>query len=255
MLHALTPEQLALTLFVFLGSTKFHSGYGIFDYTVEGTGALVRMNCSKGWEWWLSIVWQLFWSWVYAPWIIFKSRGIRDVHCWRLQTICCCIIGYVIVGKRHTFLANAFRLPASPLWLAGLYSPQFASMNAVFPPPVWFAVCFCIMEFCTIGFPIVDVLRSNSLRQETLDAIADWEKRQVAAELDGTTIRDFVKSPGASSTTSTLKSSGDVSISKLSFESHKSDILTMTALENALRINAIPLLEFAALKDFSGKYP
>jgi hypothetical protein len=126
-------------------------------------------------------------------------------------------------------------------------------MNAVFPPPVWFAVCFCIMEVCTIGFPVFDVLRGNRLRQETLAAIADWEKRQAAAELDATTIRHTLKSRSAYSATTTLKSDGDVSISKQSIESHKSDILTMTALENALRTNALLLLEFAALKDFSGK--
>jgi hypothetical protein len=114
------------------------------------------------------------------------------------------------------------------------------------------------MEICTIGFPVFDVLRGNRLRQETLAAIADWEKRQAAAELDATTFRHSrsLKSPSAYSATTTLKSDGDVSISKQSIESHKSDILTMTALENALRTNALPLLEFAALKDFSGKqYP
>jgi hypothetical protein len=109
------------------------------------------------------------------------------------------------------------------------------------------------MEVCTIGFPVFDVLRGNRLRQETLAAIADWEKRQAAAELDATTIRHTLKSRSAYSATTTLKSDGDVSISKQSIESHKSDILTMTALENALRTNALPLLEFAALKDFSGK--
>ncbi|KAI4938442.1 hypothetical protein J4E85_000882 [Alternaria conjuncta] len=230
--------QVALTLFVYFASRKFHSGFGIIDYTVVGTGMEVRMKCSKGWEWWLSIVWQLFWSWVYAPWILFKSRGIRDVHGWRLQTIICCVAG----------------LPASPLWLIGLYTPAFAPMNAVFPPPVWFSVCFCIMEITSIGFPIIDVLKGNKLRQETLDAIANWEARQKSAGLDAASID--VKSTSEYSNTTTLKSGGEVSIgnqSFQSFDSQKSDILTMTALENALRTNAMPLLQFAALKDFSGE--
>ena len=191
-------------------------------------------NCVKGWEWWLSIVWQLFWSWVYAPWILFKSRSIKDVHGWRVQTICCCLVG----------------LPASPLWLAGLYAPQFAPLNAVVPPPVWFAICFFMMEVCSIGFPIVNLLKSKRLAQETLDAIADWEKRQGAAGLDDP---ENYKTAHSMATTITVKSGGDISYSQQSFESHKSDILTMTALENALRTNALPLLEFAALKDFSGE--
>jgi hypothetical protein len=163
------------------------------------------------------------------------------------------LLGMSILGTVIGSVANGSSLPASPLWLAGLYSPSFAPMNAVFPPPVWFGVCFCIMEICTIGFPIVDVLRGNKLRQETLAAIADWEKRQAAADIDATTVRHSLKSPSAYSATTTLRSGVDLSVSKQSFESHKSDILTMTALENALRTNAIPLLEFAALKDFSGK--
>ncbi|CAO2655689.1 Nn.00g044920.m01.CDS01 [Neocucurbitaria sp. VM-36] len=227
--------QLALTLFVFFGSEKFHPGYGLFDYTVVGTGKEVRQSCSKGWEWWLSIVWQLFWSWIYAPYVLWKSRGIRDVHGWRLQTICCCLAG----------------LPASPLWLAGLYAPQFATLNAVLPPPVWFSICIFFMEVFAIAFPIVDVLKGNSLRQETLEAIRSWEIRNAQNGLDG---NGSMKSPSALSNTTTLNSSGGATFDgKQSFESRKSDVLTMTALENALRTNAIPLLEFAALKDFSGE--
>lgn len=61
-------------------------------------------------------------------------------------------------------------------------------------------------------------------------------------------------SPSAYSDTTTLKTTANITInSKTSFESNKSDMLTMTALENALRTNARPLLEFAALKDFSGE--
>ncbi|KAH8642040.1 hypothetical protein IG631_04981 [Alternaria alternata] len=164
------------------------------------------------------------------------------LHCW---------VGYDCWGS--VFVADFCRLPASPLWLIGLYAPSFAPMNAVFPPPVWFAVCFCIMEICTIAFPIVDVLRSNRLRQETLDAIANWEARQATANLEVASTDAPFKSPSEFSSTTTLKSGGEVSVGDRSFDSQKSDILTMTALENALRSNAMPLLQFAALKDFSGK--
>lgn len=146
-------------------------------------------------------------------------------------------------------------LPATPLWLAGMYAPQMAPVNAVIPPPTWFSICIFFMEVFAIGFPIVDVLKGNKLHKETLNAIADWEKRQAANSQDGTLAGDSsLKSPSAFSNTTTLKSSGEVTVvSKTSFESNKSDMLTMTALENALRTNAVPLLEFAALKDFSGE--
>ena len=109
------------------------------------------------------------------------------------------------------------------------------------------------MEIFTIGFTIHDVIKGNKLRQETLDAIADWEARQAASGLDAVAGDQLVKSPSEYSGSTTLKSVGDSSIGKQSFDS-KSDILTMTALENALRTNAMPLLEFAALKDFSGRH-
>lgn len=144
-------------------------------------------------------------------------------------------------------------LPASPLWLAGLYAPEFGVVNAVFPPPLWFSVCFGLVEVFTIGSTIRDLLQGNKLRQETLDAIADWEARQATNGLGATTGEELKKSPSEFSGSTALESVGDSSFSKQSFDS-KSDILTMTALENALRTNPMPLLEFAALKDFSGTY-
>lgn len=161
----------------------------------------------------------------------------------------------VLQGKRILACIYSYtdicRLPASPLWLAGLYAPQFAPLNKVLPPPTWFSLCIFFMEVSAIGFPIVDVLKGNSLRQETLEAIANWEIRQAES---GSGADGSLKSPSAFSNTTTLKSNGGSTLkSKASFESHKSDMLTMTALENALRSNAIPLLEFAALKDFSGE--
>jgi hypothetical protein len=107
------------------------------------------------------------------------------------------------------------------------------------------------MEIFAIGFPIVDVVKGYGLRQETLEAIANWEKRQAAS---GFSADGSLMSPGAFSTATTLKSTAALTVgSKSSMESHKSDMLTMTALENALRTNAMPLLTFAALKDFSGE--
>lgn len=111
------------------------------------------------------------------------------------------------------------------------------------------------MEVFAVGFPIFDVLKGNKLRKETLEAIENWEKRQAANLNDGsTTVNGSLNSPSAMSNTTTLKFNDDRTLrSKASFESSKSDMLTMTALENALRTNATPLLQFAALKDFSGE--
>jgi hypothetical protein len=132
-----------------------------------------------------------------------------------------------------------------------MYAPQFSKINAYIPPPTWFAICIFFMEVFAVGFPIFDVMKSNTLRQETLEAIANWEKRQATNGINAA--NGSLLSPSGWSYTATLKSNNDTVISKNSFESEKSAMLTMTALENALRINAIPLLKFAALKDFSGE--
>ncbi|KAF2874261.1 hypothetical protein BDV95DRAFT_488517 [Massariosphaeria phaeospora] len=232
--------QLALLVFVFFGSKKFHPGYGLFDYTVQGTAMEVRASCSKGWEWWLSIVWQFFWAWIYAPYMLWKSRGIRDVHGWRVQTICCCIAG----------------LPASPMWLTALYAPKMASVNRYFVPPCWFSLSIFFIEVITIAFPIFQVLKTQTLRQETLDAIASWEKRQQLYTDCLTAVPQMeAKSFGSDEYSSKTTKFSDRSAidSKLSADSQKSDMYTMVALENALRTNPQPLLQFAALKDFSGE--
>ena len=121
---------------------------------------------------------------------------------------------------------------------------------------MWFGFSIFLMEVVTLGFPIVGIFKAQSLRRETLEAIAEWEKRQALNSLDGTVVaegslKNHSDYSDTYSKTTTLRSGGDITIN--SFESSKSGMLTMTALENALRTNAAPLLEFAALKDFSGE--
>ncbi|KAI1636988.1 hypothetical protein F4809DRAFT_344722 [Biscogniauxia mediterranea] len=227
--------QLALTFIVYFGSEMFHPSYGFFHLKVPGTEQR-KVACLTGWEWWLSIVWQFFWAWVYAPYMLWKTRNIRDTHGWRIQTICCCIAG----------------LPASPLWLAALYIPEMAPVNAVVIPPMWFAFSIFFIEIFMIFFPCWQVIKTHQLQQETLDAIASWEQRHKISSDDdrsfstsaygGSTIRESIIAKSVRTKTTTH-----------SRDSRKSDTLTMVALESALTTNPLPLLEFAALKDFSGE--
>ncbi|KAH9906759.1 hypothetical protein F4778DRAFT_595213 [Xylariomycetidae sp. FL2044] len=229
--------QLALTFIIYFGSEMFHSSYGFFNIEVPGTEQRETL-CLQGWEWWLSIVWQFGWSWVYAPYKAWKTRNIRDTHGWRVQIIGCCIAG----------------LPASPLWLIGLYTPSWASFNQSWLPPQWFAFSIFFIEIFMVFFPCWQVVKTHHLQQETLDAIASWEKRNQVyigdeqsvstAAYGGTTI------PGGRSA---FAKSGKSRGSTESRDSRKSDTLTMVALESALHNNPQPLLEFAALKDFSGE--
>ena len=114
----------------------------------------------------------------------------------------------------------------------------------------------------TIFIPCSQVIKSHNLRQETLDAIASWEEKNrglftdpdtvSTAGYSGSTYRDSILSTSVAEQNrkSKLVSSSSNAGSN---ETRKTDILTMVALENVLRTNPQPLLEFAALKDFSGE--
>ncbi|KAK6078591.1 hypothetical protein SCUP234_06214 [Seiridium cupressi] len=228
--------ELLLTFLVYFGSEIFHPGYGLFNVKVPGTEQQRAAVCFQGWEWWLSIAWQFFWAWFYAPYMLWKTRNIEDTHGWRITTVCCCIAG----------------LPATPLWLAGLYAPGMAPLNAVFIPPQWFSVSIFFIELFTIGVPCLQVIKTHNLKAETLDAIAAWERRQQGPSINPDVISQ--KSSGlASSTLAPSSFTGKSARSNASSTDSRDSTLTMAALENVLKNNPQPLLEFAALKDFSGE--
>jgi len=63
------------------------SSYGKLPFN-KGQGL-----CRKSLQWIPSAFWQLFWTWIYGPYELFKIRHIRDSHHWRLQTILCIVSG------------------------------------------------------------------------------------------------------------------------------------------------------------------
>lgn len=107
------------------------------------------------------------------------------------------------------------------------------------------------MEVVTIGFPIVEVFKTHKLNQETLEAIKAWEKRQEIGSPTSSEFTEHSTKGGASSKSLYIK---EVKLStRSSMSSQRSDLCNMASLENALRTNPIPLLQFAALRDFSGE--
>lgn len=90
-------------------------------------------------------------------------------------------------------------------------------------------------------------MRNRSLRKETLDAIAHWEKRTKGSGLESksmnsvSTMVDSMLS-GKKSTDGSVKST-----------SSDESVYTMSALEYVLERNPEPLLQFSALHDFSGE--
>ncbi|KAK9441627.1 uncharacterized protein G6M90_00g046280 [Metarhizium brunneum] len=218
--------HLSLTIFMFLISRKFHSGWGISGTEVTGTAMEQKAEQGRGWEWWPSIFWQLFWAWIVAPVILWRSRNLRDTQGWRTQTIACCLSG----------------LHASPMWLIALYVPGMAPVNNYFIPPQWIAIAMMMLEIFTVFIPVWEVRRQQSLCQETLDSIARWESRQKSVQHSGKSLHSGTSSSSWMGRTK----AGSVSTTGGS-------ILTMDALEHTLAKNPEPLQEFSALRDFSGE--
>ncbi|PGH34153.1 hypothetical protein GX50_03022 [[Emmonsia] crescens] len=147
--------EICLSLFVFFGSRKFHS-YGLWS-TFEN-----RLQCRQGVEWLPTIIWQFFWSWIFAPYVLYKIRNIRDVHCWRLQTTLCIVAGLI----------------ALPMWLGSLYSPnlEYRQMNTYWAPPLWVLPGIMMMEIATLFFPFYEVMFAHKLRAGAVNAMGAFEE-------------------------------------------------------------------------------
>ncbi|KAL4788965.1 hypothetical protein BDV19DRAFT_43701 [Aspergillus venezuelensis] len=224
--------QILLTIIMWVISRKFHPSFGAPGTEVHGPEMAIKTEQGRGWEWWPGVFWQFFWSWLVAPYVLWKSRNIHDTQGWRTQTIGCAVAG----------------LHATPMWLVGLYAPGMQKVNAVWIPPQWICLTIFVMEIFTILLPCYEVYRQQTLRKETLDAIQQWEKRTKGSNSD-------TKSLGSTATMvdsmmSGWKSNND---SVMSDSSARESILNMSALEYVLERNPSPLQRFSALNDFSGE--
>lgn len=101
-----------------------------------------------------------------------------------------------------------------------------------------------MLEIFTIFFPCWEVMRHQTLRQETLDSIAQWEANNKGDP-------KCARSVATGSTT--VAGSTFTAWSKDSKASAGESILTMGALEHVLERNPGPLQKFSALRDFSGE--
>lgn len=113
-----------------------------------------------------------------------------------------------------------------------------------------------IIEIFTIFVPCWQVVRHQSLRQETLELIALWE----TGKKQGRSGKSFVSGSSASTAVGseapiTWKQMGDAEKGTYmdTATAAGGGLLTMDALEYALRKNPGPLQHFSALKDFSGE--
>ncbi|SPQ17616.1 6647b2b8-ff0e-429a-a269-2ca5ddaec8df [Thermothielavioides terrestris] len=242
--------QLLIVIIIYMVSRKFHPDFGVPGTEVTGKSAAeIAMKQGRGWEWWPSIVWQFVWAWIVAPIVLWRSRGIRDTHGWQRQTIACCIAG----------------LPAAPMWLIALYVPGMAPVNQYFVPPQWIALSIFVIEICSVFVPCWEVHKHQTLRQETLESIANWESKKRFGAKSETSSEQTAAPPLSPTSTKVGDSAGFDSWKKLpGLESNTASqanvggvpddgVLTMAALEHVLDKNPEPLRQFSARRDFSGE--
>lgn len=220
-------EQLILTSTLYAETPTLQgdwSSYGKIPHA-KGQGL-----CRKSLPWVTSAFWQLFWSWIYGPYTLFKVRHIHDIHHWRFQVVISVVAG----------------LPGTPLWLAALYLPQFKPVNMRWVPPMWLAPGIIVIQLVTIFVPMFETWTSKRLTRTNVSLLHSHDS-------------DFASYYHVSNSSSSSKPSMDkhpeISQTPMSQSTSTIDskIYSMHALRSALSLNYKPLLEFAATKEFSAE--
>lgn len=104
------------------------------------------------------------------------------------------------------------------------------------------------MEISVIFVPCLIVLRSQKLKRETRQHLIEWEQQRKGGE--GSVDSDSTLVPPV---VPTRRASKKMTSTATSMGSRRSELYSMRALEKALSTNITPLLQFSALRDFSGE--
>ncbi|KAI0134974.1 hypothetical protein F4814DRAFT_436800 [Daldinia grandis] len=219
--------QILLTVGMWLACSKYHPSFGIAGTGLPNAPLDVQLvELGRGWEWWPTALWQVIWTWIIAPIMIWKAWGIRDTLGWRFQTIGCC-------------LSN---LHATPLWLISMYVPAFAPVNKYFSPSEWIHLSVMMFEIFAVFVPCWLVVRHHSLRKRAAESNARWNTASQTTLRTSTTVQ--VKSASHMEKGLTIE---------LLDPGMGDRLFTMNALDHVLNENPGPLQEFSALRDFSGE--
>ncbi|KAL7920570.1 putative GPCR GprK-type [Trichoderma austrokoningii] len=232
--------QVLLTVGMWLACLKYHPTYGI-----PGTGLHSEaipeqlVELSRGWEWWPSVLWQVIWTWIIAPILLWRAWGIRDTMGWRAQTIGCCISN----------------LHATPMFLVAMYAPVFQKINKYFTPSQWIHLSIFMFEIFTVFVPAFQVIKFWAQKRKTTRSNEKWNSPlQTSPTLSP---QAGPLTPSSSSTEHWISPSATLTKNGKPLDIFSEDLgdrlLTMSALEYVLHENPRPLQEFSALRDFSGE--
>ncbi|KAG6108548.1 hypothetical protein E4U31_007573 [Claviceps sp. LM219 group G6] len=228
--------QILLTIVMWLACKKYHPSFGMPGTEIKGsTFSEQLVDLGRGWEWWPSLLWQLVWTWIVAPYLIWHSWDIRDTMGWRTQTIACCTAS----------------LHAVPMFLIASYVPAFQKVNVYFAPSQWIHLSIMVFEIFAVFVPVYLVIRSWSIVRRVNTSNDRWEvdSMKSTSDTDDSSSSIIVVADWKSSSTSfSEKEPPDF------FEQDLGDrFLTMAALDYLLRNNPTPLQDFSAMHDFSGE--
>ncbi|KAF2757386.1 putative GprK-type G-protein coupled receptor protein [Pseudovirgaria hyperparasitica] len=228
--------QVSACLTMWAVCRKYHPGFGAPGTEITGSNIQEQLtNLGRGWEWWPTVLYQLVWMWLVAPYLIWRAWGINDTLGWRTQTIGSCLSG----------------LHAVPMFLVALYVPAFAKVNMYLGPSQWIHLNTFFIEIFTIFIPVRQVIKIWSLGKQVSDASEKddypWAEPTV-----------YILRPKQSSdalTAASEKFSFTDSIESFNqfddiFGAH---LLTMGALERFLGEHPLHLQTFSACRDFSGE--
>lgn len=207
--------QVIVTAVVYATSPELQGDWRSYGKVSHAKGQAL---CRKSPAWIPSAFWQLAWSWVFGLWTLYKIRSIHDTHYWRLGVWLSVISG----------------LPGTPLWIAAVFCKQFKPVNIRFVPPMWLAPGIIVMQVVTVFFPIYEAYASRAHMRTTLSLLKQWEEK------------------GSQDSEPSL-TSGELTDSSARTSTRNSKIYSMAALEKALIVNPLPLLHFAAHKDFTAE--
>ncbi|RGP62720.1 gpcr, gprk-type [Fusarium sporotrichioides] len=222
--------QVILTVGMWLACRKYHPTFGIPGTEIKSQTLPEQIvELGQGWEWWPSVLWQVVWTWMVAPFTIWKTWGIHDTMGWRIQTIGCCLSS----------------LHATPMFLIASYVHAFAPVNFYFPPSSWIHVSIFLLEIFAVFVPAFQVIKQRVLVKRVERLNIDWE-----ASSSISTLRELDFLRRSSSLATRLHDRGGYNSSD---QELKETLLTYSAFNYTLNSNPGPLQDFSALNDFSGE--
>ncbi|KAF4983468.1 hypothetical protein FZEAL_1197 [Fusarium zealandicum] len=223
--------QIFLNVGMWLACIKYHPTFGIPGTEIRGATLMEQLtDLGRGWEWWPSVLWQVAWTWIVAPIMIWRAWGIRDTMGWRTQTIGCCISN----------------LHATPMFLIAIYAPSFASVNMYFAPSQWIHLSVFMFEIFTVFVPAGQVIKQMIVTKRIISSDTMWEIESQTDTLKGSTSIDRKLSSSKS-----LAEKGQAI--DYCDEAMGERLMTMSALNQVLDQDPGPLQDFSALSDFSGE--